>query len=260
MAITRRLTSAKKRLVLAIAAGALAALLMFMYAGSLEEKARSMQNAAIEEYGGDRTEVLVATRNILAGEELSADNTTMMPWLSGLLPQGAITNSGDAYGHTIAFPVWANEPLIQAKLGSGDEMIQVPEGLSAVCIPVSDDMAVGGSILPGSSVDVYAIGASQVSLVLSDVLVLETSNGLGGQKAADSSEAGVVLGGSSRAALKWVTLAVQDQTVAELLSAARDSKLSLILPGQNAGGLLQDSASGDLSVSEGNGELGGQDS
>lgn len=242
MALPRNLTSAKKRLILALLAGILAALLMYLYAGSLEAQAQAAQNAAIDEYGGARTEVLVATRYILAGEELSADNTTMMPWLSGLLPQGAVTNASEAYGKTTSVPVWANEPLLAVKLGGGGELIEVPMGLSAVCIPISDDMAVGGSLLPGSSVDVYAIGAHEVSLVLADVLVLEASNGIGAGRAGEQEDTSVVLGGSSRAALKWVTLAVADATIPELLSAARDSKLSLILPGENAGGALEGSA------------------
>lgn len=238
MAVTKRLSASRKRLALAIIAGIIAALLMFFYAGSLEARARDAQNAAIDEYGGDRTEVLVATCDILAGEELSEANTTMMPWLSGLLPQGALTNPDDAYGQTASIPIYANEPLLLAKLGGGGELVAVPEGLSAVCVPISDDMAVGGSLIPGSSVDVYAIGANLVQLVIADVLVLETSNGIGGQ-AADTEESGVILGGSSRSALKWVTLAIQDETIPELLSAARDSTLSLVLPGENAGGALQ---------------------
>lgn len=238
MAFLGRVSTAKKRLIVAVCAGIVAAFLMFTYAEGLKAEALASQNAAINEYGGERTEVLVATRDILAGEELNADNTAMLPWLSGLLPRGAITDASTAYGRAVSVPVWANEPILEAKIGGGGDLVQVPDGLTAVCIPMSDDMAVGGSLLPGSSVDVYAIGASQVRLVLADVLVLEASNGVGGGQSADSGESTVVLGGSSRASLKWVTLAVADETIPELLSAARDSKLSLVLPGENAGGAL----------------------
>jgi len=216
---------------------------MYFYAGSLEAQASSAQRAAIEEYGGSRTEVLVATRDIMPGEQLSAENTTMMPWLADLLPRGTITDPLEAYGMTLAVPVWSNEPILLVKLGSRDELIQVPDGLSAVSIPIRDDMAVGGSLLPGSSVDVYAVGATQVRLVLADVLVLEASNGIGLQQNSGREEQGVVLGSSSRAALKWVTLAVSDNTVAELLQAARDNTLCLVLPGQNAGASLYQQSS-----------------
>ena len=238
MAALRKLTTTQKRLALAILAGLLAACLMFLYAGNLEAEAQLAQSTAMREYGGPRTEVLVATRNVLAGEELNADNATMKPWLSDLLPQGAVTSPEEAYGMTLTTPLWANEPVLLAKLGTADRLIQVPDGLSAVSIPISDDMAVGGSILPGSSVDVYAIGATQVRLVIADVLVLEASNGIGTGEVAAREQAGVVLGNSSRAALKWVTLAVSDETIAELLSAARDNTISLVLPGQNAGALM----------------------
>ncbi len=239
MAVAKRLNSSKKRLLIAVFAGLLAATLMFFYTGSLEARASSAQSAAIQEYGGTQTEVLVATRNILAGEELSAENTTMMPWLANLLPQGAITDAAEAYGLTLSMPLWANEPVLAVKLGGKEELIQVPDGLSAVSIPISDDMAVGGSLLPGSSVDVYAIGAAHVRLVIADALVLEASNGAGSNQLSDSDQAGVVLGAGSRTTLKWVTLAVGSESVAELLSAARDNTLSLVLPGQNAGAVLE---------------------
>lgn len=240
MAVAKGLTSAKKRLIIAVLAGAAAALLMYVYAGSLEAQATAAQSAALEEYGGTKTEVLVATRDVLAGEEINAENATMMPWLSDLLPAGAITNPDDAFGKTTALPLWANEPVLSAKLGSGEELIRVPDGLSAVCIPLSDDRAVGGSLQPGSSVDVYAITSDHVSLVVADVLVLEASNGLGSMAVNASDDTGVSLRSGSRAALKWVTLAVQDSTIPHLLSAARDSTLSLVLPGDNAGGGLQE--------------------
>lgn len=226
--------------MLSLGAGIMAAVLMYLYAGSLEAQASSAHSAALDEYGGSRIEVLVATRDLLAGEELSAENTAMMPWLSELLPAGALTSPEDAYGKTLSLPVWKNEPLITARIGEGEEqLVRVPDGLSAVSIPISDDMAVGGSLLPGSSVDVYAIGANQVRLITADALVLEASNGVGGSKpGGNAAQAGTVLGSGSRTALKWVTLAVLDETVAELLGAARDSTLSLVLPGQNAGGSL----------------------
>lgn len=246
MAAIQKLTAAKKRLLLAVLAGIVAALLMFLYASSLEAQASLAQSAALDEYGGARTEVLVATRDLLVGEELSSENTAMMPWLADLLPHGAITSPDEAYGKTLSQPIWSNEPILTVKIGGDQELIQVPDGLSAVSIPISDDMAVGGSILPGSSVDVYAIGANQVRLVLADALVLEASNGLGTSQTDGEKQGSVVLGGSSRAALKWVTLAVQDQTVAELLSAARDNTLSLVLPGHDAGAALDVLIDGEI--------------
>lgn len=239
MAAMRKMHATKKRFAVAILAGVLAAVLMFMYAASLEAQANAAQSAALEEYGGSRTEVLVATRDLFAGEELSADNTALKPWLSDLLPQGAITDPKEAYGKTLSLPLWKNEPLLAVKLGDEASFVQVPDGLSAVSIPIDDAMAIGGSLLPGSSVDVYAIGATQVSLVLADVLVLEASNGPAREHTPKTEDSGVVLGSSSRTALKWVTLAVQDDMVAELLSAARDNTLSLVLPGQNAGAIFE---------------------
>lgn len=233
-----RINTAKKRLICAGLAGFGAALLMLLYASNLANQANAAQSAALAEYGGTQVEVLVATRDIMVGEVLSAENTTIKPWLVDLLPRGTITDTGLAYGMSSSVPIWSNQPILAAMLGGVQELIRVPDGLTAVSIPIRDDMAVGGSLLPGSSVDVYAIGATQVRLVLADVLVLEASNGIGLTPDDSSAQAGVVLGGSARSALKWVTLAVSDETVAELLHAARDNTICLVLPGQNAGAAL----------------------
>jgi pilus assembly protein CpaB len=231
MAIFSSLSATRKRMLLAVVCGVLAALLIGLYAGDLQAQAASSRAAALAEYGGERVEVLVAARNIAAGETLSADNATMQPWLADLLPDGAFTAADAAYGQVVNAPVYRNEPLAKAKIADGSQRLEVPEGLCALSIPVSDEMAVGGAIVIGSAVNVYAVGDTVVSLVAANVLVLESSNGYGDSGSADA--AGGFFAANSRAALKWVTLAVRPEMVSELLAAARDKNLSLILPGEN---------------------------
>ena len=65
--------------------------------------------------------------------------------------------------------------------------------------------------------DVYASGSNGVVLLGQRILVLETSN----------SAAGV----SSRGSLTWITLAVTQESVEELLNASKAGKLYITLPG-----------------------------
>jgi pilus assembly protein CpaB len=246
------LSSSKKRLVLAVGCGVLAAILVAVYTGDLQAQAAQQRQSVLANYGGEQVEVLVATRDIVAGETLDANNCAMQPWLADLLPVGAFTSPDDAFGKQLSVPVLRNEPLVAAKIGNTAEQIAVPEGLYALSIPVEDVSAVGGAIVPGTAVDVYATGATAVQLVASDVMVLESSNGYGSATLSDSgSGSAAVFGGSnSRVALKWVTLAVNPNKVAELLAAARDKNLSLVLPGENASTVAPDS-NADLAVGGG---------
>ncbi|MDR3136865.1 MAG: Flp pilus assembly protein CpaB [Coriobacteriales bacterium] len=228
MMLLSSLTAARKRLILAVCCGVAAALLIGVYTGDLKAQAAFSRNAAIGEYGGDQVEVLVAARDIAVGETLSADNATLQLWLADLLPTGTFTTPEAAYGQSVCVPVYKNEPIMEAKIATSGQKLEVPEGLCALSVPVSDEMAIGGALVAGSAVDVYAIGESVVSLVASDVLVLEASNGYG-----DEGSAGF-FSSSSRATLKWATLAVQPAMVSELLAASRDKNLSLVLPGENA--------------------------
>ena len=231
MAIFKSLSASRKRLLLAVTCGVLAALLISVYVSGLQAQAASSRNAVLAEYGGDMVDVLVAARDIAAGETLSAENATMQPWLAELLPGGAFTQPEQAYGQSLSVPVYPNEPLLQAKISSSEHQLEVPDGLCALSIPVTDEMAVGGAIAAGSAVDVYAVGDVAVSLVAAGVMVLESSNAAG--EAATG-----LFDSSARAALKWVTLAVRSEMVSELLAAARDKNLSLVLPGQNASAVL----------------------
>ncbi|MDR2714787.1 MAG: Flp pilus assembly protein CpaB [Coriobacteriales bacterium] len=229
------MSSSKKRLLMAVACGVVAAGLLLLYAGDVRAQAASSRAQALASYGGEQVEVLVATRDIAAGETLDASNASFEVWLADLLPVGAVLDTAEAFGKTTAVPFLKNEPIVLAKLGEGATQIVVPDGLCAVSIPSDDVQAIGGALGSGMLVDIYAVGSTAVSLVAQNVLVLETSNGFGaGSVGSGASASGSLFGGSSaRAPLKWVTVAVDAQTVQELLVAARERNLALVLPGND---------------------------
>ena len=228
------MTSSKKRFILAVFCGVMAAALFWLYASDLRTQAASLRSQALANYGGEQIEVLVATRDIAAGEKLDASNVSYQIWLVDLLPAGVARDTAEVYGKTAAVAILRNEPVALAKLGERAAQILVPDGLCAVSITADDVRAVGGALAPGMTVDIYAVGATSVTLIAQEVLILETSNSFGLTATSGGSGSSSLFGSSSaRAPLKWVTVAVDAKTVQELLAAARDKNLCLVLPGND---------------------------
>ena len=235
------MASSRKRFVLAIVCGVVAAVLLGLYANDLRMQATSSRSQALANYGGEQVEVLVATRDIAAGETLDATNVSYQIWLVDLLPAGVARDTVEVYGMVTAVAILKNEPIALAKLGERATQIIVPDGLCALSIAADDVQAVGGALAPGMIVDIYAVGVTSVTLVAQNVLILETSNGFGVSTTSSNSGSSSLFGTSSaRASLKWVTVAVDAKTVQELLAAARDRKLCLVLPGGDTAKITQD--------------------
>jgi pilus assembly protein CpaB len=222
------MSQTRKRFVLALICGIVAAAAMTWYATSVRAEATQTRQEALASYGGEQVEVYVALRDIAVGETLSRENVAPQLWLSDLLPTGALYEQDEVIGQIAAMPLMRNEPVVAAKLGESKAPVNVPEGLCAVSIPSADVLAVGGAVRAGAFVTIYAADASTVELIAEEVLILETSNGeflSGGE--------GIGLFGSSgsRPQLSWVTLAVEEDTAQELIAAARSKELHLVLPG-----------------------------
>jgi pilus assembly protein CpaB len=222
------MSQTKKRLILALICGIIAAVAMTWYATSVRAEATQTRQEALASYGGEQVEIYTATRDIAVGETLSTENVSLQLWLSDLLPAGALYDQERVFGQAVAVPLMRNEPVVAAKLGESKAPVSVPEGLCAVSIPSADVLAVGGAIQAGAFVTVYAADGMTVELIAEEVLILETSNG----SAFASGEGSGLFGGSSaRSQLSWVTLAVEADTAQELIAASRSKELHLVLPG-----------------------------
>jgi pilus assembly protein CpaB len=221
-----KMNNKKRTMIVAAVAGLLAVLLLALYVRDVNERALSARAQALENYGGEQTQVLVATRDILPGEQLGPDNSELRPWLTDLLPLGACAAVEPVWGRLSGQLILANEPLSIAKLSDPQAQLQIPDGLYAVSVPARTENAVGGAIQAGHQVHVYAVSPAKVELLLHRVLVLKTSNAPSVEGTATSAELG-----ARGAELSWVTLAVRPEQVSLLLAAARDLELSLVLPG-----------------------------
>lgn len=188
------------------------------YASQVRSEERVAREEALARYGGEQVEVCVASHDIAAGDTIKVSDVQRELWLSDLLPSECISNENEVVGAVAGSSILAKEPISRARLGNTNSDIDVPVGLCAVSIPAQDVRAVGGAIGRGSLVNVYANSASGVTLLGENLLVLATS---GSEKSSSS----------SHSTLSWVTLAVTQESVQELLAASKSEALYLTLPG-----------------------------
>ncbi len=209
------------QLIIAGVSSALAVLAVFMYTATVRAEAGMARAEALERYGGDRAQVLVATTDIDAGQELGPSNTALMEWAVDLLPQGEVAlDPSQVEGMVAQVALKQNEPVLLERVGTGSARIAVPEGLEAVTVSSDDVLAVGGAIRTGSLVDVYVeTGEGKIVQLGKHILVLETNSG---------GKEGV--GGD----ITWVTLAVTPESTQELLSASVRGTIHLVLPSSSA--------------------------
>ena len=214
----------RRRLIACLACGIVAAFCVFAYTSSVGSAALSQRQRALERYGGEQVSVLVACRDLAAGHQVEEKDVETADWVVDLLPQADVAQEpSQVVGKVLQSEVKEGELLPLHRLGSGTSRIAVPEGLEAVSVASDDVLAVGGAIQAGSFVDVYVESSGgQVTLLGKRVLVIETS-------AVENNE-------KSSQGLTWVTLAVTEDSVNDLISAAALGTVHLALPGTQKGG------------------------
>lgn len=214
------MTRQRKQTAIAICCGVLAALCVFAYTATIKSEASMARAAAIQQYGGERVPVLVATKTIPIGGTVDESNATVQEWLVDFLPQGQAAQSHEQLEGLVAqSEIRVNEPILLERVGDGSSRITVPDGLAAASVASDDVLAVGGAIRAGSVVDVYVEAASgEITMIGERILVLETS-------APDDA-------GDKQ--ISWVTLAVTPSSVSELISASARGTIHFVLPGNSA--------------------------
>ena len=209
---------ARKQTIIAAICALVAVCSAFAYTASIKSEAQMQRAAALEHYGGERVEVVVASSDVEVGRVLDDANTTVAEWVVDLLPAGDVATSPDQVNGRVAqTSIKKNEPVLLERVGDSSSRITVPDGLEAVTVSSDDVLAVGGAIRAGSLVDVYVETSSgKVVLLGQKILVLETSGGDANTAASKQ--------------VTWVTLAVTPASTSELLSASVKGTIHLVLP------------------------------
>lgn len=207
----------KKTAVVGIACGVLCAACVFAYLQSVRGEAESARAEALSRYGGEQIEVCVARRDISAGEKVEAGALETKLWVADLLPADAARSADEVVGRTATSSVLAGEVVSLARFGEVATTIDVPEGSVALSVPAKTVQAVGGALVPGARVDMYASGDTTTSAIVRDVLVLATS-------------AGGADGSRSTSDVAWVTVALAPELVQEVIAASHRAELYFALP------------------------------
>lgn len=223
--------------ITAVACGAVCAVCIGAFLASVQGQANAERAEVLARYGGEQVEVCVATRDIAAGERLDASAIETRLWVADLLPEQAVREMGDAVGQTVTTSILKGEAISAKRFEAERGMLEVPTGKEAVSVPAKAVQAVGGAIRAGMSVDVYAAGDSDTTVIAEDVVVLDTS--VGGSSSLVSNDAG------------WITLAIDPDRVQEVIAAANRTTLYFVVPGEGASDVPDsDGESDDASSSE----------
>ncbi len=158
MARTQGLTLARNNrslLIIALLAG-LAAIAFFVLARSQSDDGGGSSAPAAA-----TVNVVVASQNIGAGTEITAEMLKTVEVPQNLLVSNAYTDSGLAVGQVTAVAVSSGEQITPAKLGSPGRDLNalssvVRHSMRGSSAGVQELTAVGGLILPGDHVDVVA--------------------------------------------------------------------------------------------------------
>ena len=206
----------KRLTIIAIVCGAVCALCVFAFMGTVQGEANAARAEALARYGGEQIDVCVAARDIAAGERVDASAVETKLWVADLLPAGAVSDSADVVGKTAASSILKGEVLSSQRFEHARDTLDVPLGKVAVSIPVKTVQAVGGAVRPGMQVDIYATGDSAATAIAEKVSVLATSSDEGGTLVSDAS---------------WITVALEPDKVQEMVTASSRYDLYIVLPG-----------------------------
>ena len=207
-----------KSTLLAFLCALLCAICVAAFMLQIKGEARANEQEIMNKYGGEQVEVCVCTRNISGGETIRDSDIEVRQWVSALLPENAILKKSDCVGKVLGSSVLKGEVFSKNRFEAATSSINVPSGYSALSVPLDEVSAVGGSITTNQTVDLYATGSSTTTRIASDVLILETSS----SKNSNASDT------------KWATLAIESSKVQEIVSAAQNLELYLVLPGRNS--------------------------
>ncbi len=224
----------KGPIVAGIACGIVCAVCVFSYAQMVRGEADSARAEAMERYGGEQVEVLVATKDIYPGETLDSSNSTVRTWLSDLLPDECVSSLSDVKGLQVASMIVKGEAVTKHRFDAGSTSIDVPEGCVALSVSAQDVQAVGGSLKAGSLVDVYATG-TQTSRIGQNILVLATN---------------VENADSTKTKVSWVTLAVPAEQSQEFVTASQSMDIYFVLPAKGNSSSESDSVGASAGKSD----------
>jgi pilus assembly protein CpaB len=122
--------------------------------------------------------LVVASRQLRFGNELTAAALRELPWPADAIPQGGFRSIKDLMAHgkrVVLTAIEANEPVLSSKItGDGQRATlsaMLRDGFKAVTIRVNDVDGVAGFVLPGDRVDVMLSRQMEKNNAFNDVVL-----------------------------------------------------------------------------------------
>jgi pilus assembly protein CpaB len=187
-----------------------------------------MRSLAAQQHPQAMQTIVVASKPLRFGNELSAQVLHEIPWSQDALPAGAFAKIGDVLSsgkRVVLSAIEVNEPILSVKItGPGQRATlsaMLHDGMKAVTIRVNDVDGVAGFVLPGDRVDIALTrldgkGGATTDVVLQNAQVLAIDQDADERVAAPS-------------VAKSVTLEVDTVAAQKLGLAASLGSLSLML-------------------------------
>lgn len=104
------------------------------------------------------TPVVVAARDLPAGQALTSGDLEVHRWPQAGLPKGSFNSANAIKGRVLKTAASKGEPLLMGKLAAkglrGGLSAVVPEGYRAMTVKIDEVIGVGGFVQPGDQVDV----------------------------------------------------------------------------------------------------------
>ena len=121
--------------------------------------------------------IVVASKPLRFGDELTAAALREMPWPDNSLPAGAFGKIADLTSskRVVLMPVDINEAILASKItGPGQRATlsaMLSDGMKAVTIRVNDVEGVAGFVLPGDRVDILLTRTGEKNNAVNDVVI-----------------------------------------------------------------------------------------
>src|SRR5258708_11209372 len=144
----------RRPMVFVLLAGLAAMLASVMVYSALKRREAEVQNAM-----SHNVQVVVAAMDLPLGTKIEPGEVKTTRWSADSLPDGAYTDPTQVLGSYVKNSLVANEPIVRAKLFTGDKTagvmpLLIPFGMRAVSVPVDEVSDVAGFVLPHTRVDV----------------------------------------------------------------------------------------------------------
>lgn len=205
-------------LIVALIFGVLASVSIFRYLQGKEAEIRRAK--------GELQTVVVAAKEIKAGDSLIPDQVRSVMWPKSSVPAGASASPDKVVGRLVVRGIVPGEPVLEMKLApkdvtTGVMAFKIPDGKRALTVAVDQVSGVAGFILPDSRVDVIVTTTPPRSTKRSKT-ILQNMQVLAVGQILEQREGKPVT-------VPTVTLAVTPQEAEKLALAATEGRLQFVL-------------------------------